>query len=143
MFPVTPRFLLLVLVALIGILAALSSLWAKLAGAEITATLTGSQITISYNEPTTSANGQPLHDLKDTRVYIQVGDGGPVLANTVPASRLEGGGAISTVVVVPVGTTDEADVTLWATASDLVGNESMRSQEKTVRVDRLPPAAPH
>lgn len=80
---------------------------------------------------------------RPTRVYLQLSGEGPGLAATVPASQVQGGGTISSVIVVPVGPMEETDVGVSATATDLAGNESERSEQKTVRIDRLPPAAPH
>ena len=142
MLTMTPRLILRFIVLICIVSAALSALWATMAGAG-DATLTGSQITVTYTEPTTAANGQPLQDLRDTRVYLQLSGEGPGLAATVPASQVQGGGTISSVIVVPVGPMEETDVGVWATATDLAGNESERSEQKTVRIDRLPPAAPH
>jgi hypothetical protein len=106
------------------------------------ATPTATEVTVEYDEPVTNADGTPLQDLKETRIYYQMGSAAPTLAVTVPATALTGGGHIVQKVAVPVGPNQEADVVFWATAVDTSGNESVRSSSVTVRIDRLPPAPP-
>ena len=139
--PLTQRGALVVLVLLVAILTILASVFVRLARA-FDLELTGSEITVTYTEPRLSSNGQPLQDLKETRIYISKGDGGPVQENTVPATNQAGGGTITSVLIVPVGPNQEADLTVYATAADRVGNESGPSNTKSVRVDRVPPAPP-
>jgi hypothetical protein len=108
----------------------------------ITITPQGAQVQVDYDEPTTNADGTPLDDLKETRVYVKLPNQAPSVATTVPASRPTGGGHVTTTITIPVaqGTVVAADV--WATAVDTSGNESGPSNVVTVRIDLLPPAPP-
>lgn len=104
-------------------------------------TLTGSEITINYSEPTTNKNGSALGDLEKTSIYTQIG-ADVVKQKEVPATSVSGGGAVSEKIVVAVSEDAEVDVAVWATASDKVGNESIPSQVFTVRIDHLAPSSP-
>ncbi len=44
--------------------------------------------------------------------------------------------------MIPLPPKQEREVTIYTTASDEKGNESGKSNEATVRIDRLPPAPP-
>lgn len=105
------------------------------------ATVTPEGIKVEYTEPTTNENGTPLTDLAKTTIYYDIG-AGPVKAVDVPATAPTGGGAISQVITVTIAENTEVDVQIWATATDLSGNESEKSAIATVRVDSLPPNAP-
>lgn len=105
-------------------------------------TVTGTQVSFVYTEPSTNPDGSPLSDLRETRLYFQKENGTPEIGATVPASRPQGGGIISATLLVPVLQGQEANVTFWATALDLVGNESARSVSVVQRIDRLAPSAP-
>lgn len=107
----------------------------------ITGNLTGSEVNVSYDEPTTNADGSPLTDLKETSVYYDVGLGA-VKIKTNPAATPSGGKSITNTFVIPVSTGVAAVATLWATATDTSGNESAKSANISVRIDRLAPAAP-
>jgi hypothetical protein len=124
---------LIVLVLILGLVSGASA---------FVATPTATEVMVEYDEPVTNADGTPLQDLKETRIYYQMGSAAPTLAATVPATAPTGGGHIAQKVAVPVGPNQEADVTFWATAVDTSGNESVRSSTATVRIDRLPPAPP-
>lgn len=106
-------------------------------------TVTGASVTATYTEPTTNADATPLTDLAKTNVYYQLPGGTPVKGPDVPASRPQGGGAISTQVTVPVIAGQDVLVTFWATATDTAANESARSTEVQRRIDRLAPGAPN
>ena len=105
-------------------------------------TVTGAVVTATYTEPTTNANATPLTDLAKTNVYYQLPGGTPVKGPDVSASRLLGGGIITTTVTVPVVAGQDLVVTFWATATDTAANESARSTEVQRRIDRLAPGAP-
>lgn len=105
-------------------------------------TVTGTQVSFVYTEPSTNPDGSPLSDLRETRLYFQLENGTPEIGATVPASRPQGGGQITSTLLVPVLHNQEANVTFWATALDLVGNESARSVSVVQRIDRLAPNAP-
>jgi len=106
-----------------------------------TVTVSGTEITSTYNEPTVNSDNPPtpLTDLSHTTIYIQPenGDGFTV---TVPATSPTGGGTIIEKTIVPVGPNAETNVDVWITASDLTGNESIDSIVTTIRIDRLAPA---
>lgn len=105
------------------------------------ATLTGSEVTLTYQEPSTNEDGSPLSDLAHTSIYFSL-DGVISKVMDVPATSPNGGGNVEKKFVVPIGEKKEATVILWATASDLTGNEGPKSTEVTVRIDHLAPNAP-
>jgi len=105
-------------------------------------TVTGTQVSFVYAEPSTNPDGSALSDLRETRLYMQLENGMPEIGATVPASRPQGGGRVTSTLLVPVLQNQEANVTFWATALDLVGNESARSVSVVQRIDRLAPNAP-
>jgi len=107
-------------------------------------TLTGSEVTATYTEPTTNTDGSLLKDLAKTIIFYDiVGDGLPeVKAIEVPATVLTGGGSIIQIVTVPIIGNQEADVDFWATAVDLSGNSSDKSTIVRKRIDRLAPSVP-
>jgi len=103
--------------------------------------LTGSEVTVRYQEPTTNKDGSPLVDMDHTSIYSKVGDLTEKVGDQ-PASSINGGGSIEFKFIANVGADQEANVDVWATAFDLAGNESDPSPVNTVRIDHLPPAAP-
>lgn len=107
----------------------------------LTLSLTGAEVTVEYDEPTTNEDGSALSDLQKTTVFYDMG-GGTVKASDVPATSVSGGGHITEKVTVPVTSGQERDVQFWVTAMDLSQNESQKSEIKIIRIDRLPPAAP-
>lgn len=98
-------------------------------------------IKVEYQEPSTNATGTALTDLALTSIYYDKG-AGAVKAMDVPASSPAGGGQISQIIQVEIPANEEADIKVWATATDLSGNLSLPSDVVTVRVDNLPPAPP-
>lgn len=107
----------------------------------IDASVTGIQVTVTYQEPTTSADGAPLSDLSHTTIYHNFG-GPKVEAARVPATAPTGGGTITQTITIPVPESREADIEIWATATDISGNESTESVRVSKRIDRLAPDAP-
>lgn len=59
-----------------------------------TCTINTCLVTLSYNEPTTYVSGAPLTNLQDTVLTYQL-DNGANQTLTTPASKPQGGGAIS------------------------------------------------
>lgn len=106
-------------------------------------TVKGSELTITYREPTTNKNGTPLLDLEKTSVFTTIG-GVKTKVVDVPASKATGGGDISQKTTVDVGVDAEADVIVTTNATDLGGNSSDPATDpsKTVRIDNLPPSSP-
>lgn len=105
-------------------------------------TVTGTQVSFVYTEPSTNPDGSPLNDLRETRLHFQLENGQPAIGATTPATSPQGGGRITSTLLVPVLQNQEINVTFWATALDLVGNESARSVSVVQRIDRLAPSAP-
>jgi hypothetical protein len=126
-----------------GLIVALLALWSHAVPA-VEGRITGVELTVSYEEPRINADRSALGDLKKTTVYWHwKGKTGEVTrAADVPASKPGGGGTVSVKIVIPVGQNEEREVTIYTTASDAKGNESARSNEVTLRIDRLPPAPP-
>lgn len=79
---------------------------------------------VSYTEPSTTGEGDPLTNLAKTSIYYDLGRG-RILAKEVPATRPSGGGEISETISISVTSKDEQSVRICATASDHNGNESM------------------
>lgn len=105
------------------------------------ASVIGTEIEVAYEEPRTNANGSALTDLHHTTIYYDKG-GGATKAAEILATAPIGDGMIRQRITIPAFEPAEFDVRIWATASDITGNESARSNEVVTRIDRLPPAAP-
>lgn len=105
--------------------------------------VTSVNVTVTYKEPSTNADGSPLEDLVGTNVYYQIGTV-VTKAIEVPATSPNGGGDITTEITVPVSDGEDKDVTVWATALDdgTPQNESEPSPFDTVNIDRQAPGAP-
>ncbi len=97
------------------------------------------EVTVSYEEPRVNANGSGIRDLQKTTVYWHwKGKPGRVVkAVDVPASRPTGGGKVRVTLVIPLTDRREREVTVYTTASDRSGHESRKSNEATIRVDKL------
>lgn len=102
----------------------------------LTAVQTGSQVEVKYKEPTTNKDGTPLTDLGFTTIYYDVG-AGEVVASTVTATDVNGGGNITRIITIP---NVPANVDVWATASDLGTKASDKSV--IIVIDNMPPSAP-
>jgi hypothetical protein len=108
------------------------------------ATVSGTELTVTYTEPTTNADGSPLTDLARTNVIWKfLPAGTDTKEANVAATKLTGGGAITTKLIVPVEAGQERTVEITATATDTSGNESVRATAVQKRIDRLAPGAPH
>ena len=117
------------------------SISSNLIAAPITATATGAEVKVTYEEPSTNVDRTPCTDLAKTTVYFDKGQG-PVKGIDVTATKETGGGTILTTFIVPIGNNEEADISIWATASDKNGNESGKSNQVTIRIDFLSPSPP-
>ena len=100
----------------------------------------GVEIDVSYQEPTTNANGGPISDLAGTRIYYDVG-AGSVKAYDVEATALTGGGTVARAVKVPWGV-KQGQIRLMANAIDIAANVSPMAEPPPVPVDTLAPGAP-
>jgi hypothetical protein len=124
------------------ILISLIIFWNGLGRADpITVNATGAEIEVSYKEPSTNKNGSAIQDLAKTTVYYDKGQG-PVHAVDVEASQETGGGPINITFITPIEENEEADVSIWATATDKSGNESDKSNIEMIRIDFLKPSPP-
>jgi hypothetical protein len=102
---------------------------------------TGTEVTLTWQEPSYNTDGTPLTDLAKIRVYDNH-TGVTSMTKEVPASGPTGGATGSTIVTVPVVAGQERTVIFYLTAVDDDGNESPPSNTKTVNIDKLSPAAP-
>lgn len=108
---------------------------------------TGSNVQAKYTEPVNNELNDdgvvtPLTDLAKTSIKFQIAGQDVVVAKEVPASSPNGGGAVDETIVVPALDKKQATIDFWATATDLVGNESGKSTVITLSVDKLAPQAP-
>jgi len=104
----------------------------------ITATLSGVDITMSYDEPTTNEDGTPLTDLNECRITNSF----DAQVIKVPATDPTGGGTgVQQVISIPVSDGQEADIIVDVVACDTSDNCSVPATT-TVRIDRLSPASP-
>lgn len=108
---------------------------------DLMATYTGSgaTFTIQYTEPTLLQNGQPLANLTGTNLYWKL-DTGAETKLVVPATKPQGGGAVSRDLTVPVGPGAKATLAVAATGVNSYG-ESVRTTAAQI-VDRLAEVAP-
>lgn len=111
------------------------------------ATVSSTEITVAYTEPSTNVDGTPLLDLSHTTIYLDIiGDGdGAYALKDVPATGPAGGGEISQTISIPILGEGETAAILWATASDVAGNESSPSPQvrfEPAELDRLAPSPP-
>lgn len=79
-------------------------------------------VTISYVEPTTKANGQPLTNLAKTTIYHDVGKG-LVKYKDIPATNPQGGGKIQETIAFAVSKETSIQATICVTATDTNGRE--------------------
>jgi hypothetical protein len=96
------------------------------------------QFTLSYNEPTVSADGAILHDLKQTNIHIAK-NGLSLTSVVVPATNLAGGGIIEQHLILPLTETESVTFVFTVTAEDLSGNISTPNT-LTVEIDKVAPA---
>ena len=114
----------------------------------ITGGVSGTQVTVSYQEPTTNevdylGNTTTLDDLHATSIYYQMpGSTTPVVALVVLSTSTTGGASISKAITVPSQNKRRVAYTFWATATDTSGNESIASPTFSVIIDKLAPAPP-
>jgi len=79
-------------------------------------------VTVSYTEPTTTADGTPLIALDKTTIYYDLGNG-PVKAMDVAATKPTGGGQVSQTVKIPIGPNEEKLITICVTATSRMRND--------------------
>ena|SRR3990167_6301034 len=116
--------------------------WA-IPAAAFDASVSGTQVTVSYAEPTKDLDGSPLEDLLQTEVYYQVeGSTVAVLGKGIAASKPQGGGGVQTNITIPVAQGEEKTVQVFGAARDTSGNISQATSKVPVRIDRMPPAPP-
>ena len=112
-------------------------------GYALTITGVGADIEVSYQEPATNLDGTPLDDLSRTTIYYSTDSKVTrIEAFRVTATARSGNGNIIQHIMLPILPGQQANFSVWATASDLSGNESEDSNTETIRIDRLAPSAP-
>ncbi|MCA9470802.1 MAG: hypothetical protein MRJ96_00510 [Nitrospirales bacterium] len=87
-----------------------------------TVTATAPSVTISYVEPTTQANGNPLKNLAKTTIYHNNGDGYKKTKD-VPASSPEGGGTVTETLSFTIAPGKSIETTICVTATNSSGQE--------------------
>lgn len=108
----------------------------------LTTTVSGTQVSSTYEEPSVNATGTPLQDLAVTTTYYKIGTAPRVSCAEVPGSSPTGGQTRQSLCLVPILANQEADVDIVVTATDTSGNESAESVSQRIRIDRLAPGAP-
>ena len=106
-------------------------------GYAFTASQNGNNIDVHLTEPTTNKTGTPLVDLGKVSIYSNT-----IKTTEATASALTGGGIRTISFPHGVGVDQETNFSVYATASDTTGNESLPSTTVSVRVDKLAPAPP-
>ncbi len=84
-------------------------------------------VTVSYIEPSLTVGGDPITNLKEIALYLKQ-DSGIEQKIVVPATKATGGGTVTKTITVndpPICKT--TTVTVHATASNTLGNESVRA----------------
>ena len=90
--------------------------------AEATVTSSNLFVTVSYTEPTTKANGQPLTNLAKTTIYHDLGKG-LIKYKDIPASGPNGGGTVKETMSLSVKEGETIKATICVTATDSHGRE--------------------
>ena len=108
----------------------------------VTVTVSGAELTITYNEPTENANNTPMTDIGWTNCYAQQIGGIVVKSADILASGPSGGLFVTCKVSVPVVAGQEIDVEAWGTSNDLSGNTSLETPKVIKRIDMLAPKPP-
>jgi hypothetical protein len=106
------------------------------------AIVVGAQVTLTYKEPATNADGSALSDLKLTTVYYSVNGGATVKGLETLASSVTGGASRTVTLNIPIVDSKETVLKFWATATDESLNESLQSVTVVKRIDKLAPSAP-
>jgi hypothetical protein len=81
-----------------------------------------SVVAISYEEPTTTADGQPLTNLAKTTIYYDLGKG-LVKYKEIVASDSNGGGKVTEKINLPEKNEESVNVTICVTATNTHGRE--------------------
>ena len=90
--------------------------------AQITVQKSKPYVTVSYEEPTTKANGTPLTNLAKTTIYHDVGKG-RVKYKDIPATSPQGGGKVHEKIVFSMKQQTSIQATICVTATDTNGYE--------------------
>lgn len=101
----------------------------------------GVEVILEYTEPLNNTDGSAVDDLHHTSIYYDMG-AGPVNVVDLPASLNTGGGAISYAFIIPVLRDEIRQVSIWATATDTIGETSDPSEPLTLSLDRRVPSPP-
>ncbi|MEE9232955.1 MAG: hypothetical protein V3U07_05830 [Nitrospirales bacterium] len=79
-------------------------------------------VTVSYLEPTTKANGQPLTNLAKTTIYLDLGKG-LIKYKDIPATNPQGGETIQEKIPFTLSAGETIQATICVTATDTNGRE--------------------
>lgn len=93
------------------------------------------QAHLTGTEPTEKVDGTALNDLTFIEPWFSI-DGVETKPFTIEATQPEGGGNIDTYFPVPVNIGDKKDVSFWATAINVRGQESDKSEVIVKTIDR-------
>ncbi len=117
-------------------------LFVALPTSALTITETGSQVTVTYDEPTINEDGSLLTDLDKCTIYFDIS--GAISTYDVLATSLNGGGTITQDIIITKQPGVLLDVPFWATCWDNASNpnESVPSATVIKRFDWLAPGAP-
>lgn len=128
------------------LLALLLTLASAASASAFTCNDSGCSFTISYNEPTTLSNGDPLVDLASTTSSYTVSvDGGPASApkTTVsPASSLGGGGKITQEITDPTLLPGHVYTIVATAAASNAAGDSVASTPGDLVINRKPAVKP-
>lgn len=95
-----------------------------------------------WTEPTTNSDGTPLTDLAYSSVYYSVNNGPKIVGAKVSATKPQGGGTLTTTIIVPAPEGVITVLSMSASATDLAGNESAPTAPAQITIERVAPAVP-
>ncbi len=89
-------------------------------------------VTVTYIEPSQTVGGDPITNLKEITLYLKQ-DSGIEQKIVVPATKASGGGTVSKIIAVnDPSVCKTTTITVHATASNTIGNESARAGPASV-----------
>jgi len=89
-------------------------------------------VTVTYIEPNQTVGGDPITNLKEIAIYLKQ-DNGVEQKIVIPATKATGGGTVSKVIAVnDPSVCKTTTITVHATASNTIGNESARAGPASV-----------
>lgn len=97
---------------------------------------------VQWTEPTLNSDGSALVDLAYSSVYYSTLNGPLVVGAKLPATVVTGGGTIQTTLIVPAPAGAVTPFKFQVSATDLSGNESVKTDAVFFTIERLAPSAP-